>query len=102
MVAQSLADYYIYPSSAIRKDVVVAQRNFVETLEELAGQMRGAPDGVRRGLREKVRQARLSLAYMYLRKQLKKDALRSVLPLLRPAPTVSALRDVLSVLRGIR
>jgi len=102
VVAQSLADYYIYPSSAIRKDVVAAQRNFVETLEELAGQMRGAPDGVRRGLREKVRQARLSLAYMYLRKQLKKDALRSVLPLLRPAPTVSALRDVLSVLRGIR
>jgi glycosyltransferase involved in cell wall biosynthesis len=102
VVAQSVADYYIYPSSAIRKDVVAAQRAFVETLEELAGEIRHAPAGLRRGLRQKIRQARLSLAYMYLRKQSRRDALGCVLPLLRPTPTWTAIRDVLSVVRGIR
>ena len=102
VVVQSLADYYIYPSSAIRKDVVTAQRNFVAALEEMAEELRGGPRGIYRGLREKIRQARMSLAYMYLRKQLRRDALRSVLPLLRPLPTVGALRDVVSVLRGLR
>lgn len=102
VVAQSVADYYIYPSSAIRKDVVAAQRAFVETLEELAGDIRRAPAGVRRGLHEKIRQARLSLAYIYLRKQARRDALSSVLPLLKPTPTWTAIRDVLSVVRGIR
>jgi glycosyltransferase involved in cell wall biosynthesis len=102
VVAQSVADYYIYPSSAIRKDVVVAQRAFVETLEELAGEICHAPAGLRRGLRQKIRQARLSLAYMYLRKQSRRDALGSVLPLLKPVPTLTAVRDILSVMRGIR
>jgi GT2 family glycosyltransferase len=102
VVAQSVADYYIYPSSAIRKDVVAAQRAFVATLEELAGDIAAAPAGLRRGLREKIRQARLSLAYMYLRKQLRRDAVGSVLPLLKPAPTWTSVRDVLSVVRGIR
>lgn len=102
VVTETLADYYIYPASAIRKDVVAAQLNFVATLEELLEEMRDAPRGVRRGIGGKIRHARLSLAYMYLRKQLRGDALRSVLPLLRPVPTVGALRDVLSVMRGLR
>lgn len=102
VVAQTLADYYIYPVSAIRRDVVAAQRAFVATLEELASELHGAPLVLRQGLREKIRQARLSLAYMCLRKQLRRDALGSVLPLLRPAPTWGAIRAVLSVMRGIR
>lgn len=97
-----VAIYYIYPTSAIRKDVVAAQRNFIATLEELAGELGQASAGIRRGLREKVRQARLSLAYMYLRKNLRMNALASVLPLVRRAPSLVALRDVLSVMRGIR
>lgn len=97
-----VAIYYIYPTSAIRKDVVAAQQNFVATLEELSGELGQASAGIRRGLREKVRQARLSLAYMYLRKNLRMNALASVLPLVRRAPSLVALRDVLSVMRGIR
>lgn len=102
VLARTLADYYIYPASAIRRDAVAAQQVFIATLEELASELQGAPAGLRRGLREKIRQARLSLAYMYLRKQLRRNALDSVLPLLRPAPTWGAIRDVLSVVRGIR
>lgn len=102
VVARTLADYYIYPASAIRRDVIAAQLAFVATLEELAAELHSAPPALRRGLREKIRQARLSLAYMYLRKQLRRDALDSVLPLLRPVPTWIAIRDVLSIMRGIR
>lgn len=102
VVTRTLADYYIHPASAIRRDVVAAQQAFIATLEELASELQNAPPGLKRGLREKIRQARLSLAYMYLRKQLRRNALDSVLPLLRPAPTWGAIRDVLSVVRGIR
>lgn len=102
VTALPLAVYYIYANSAIRKDVVAAQQAFVATLEELAAELHAADAGIRRGLREKIRQARLSLAYMYLRKNLRRDALASVMPLLRRTPSLLAVRDVLSVLRGIR
>lgn len=102
VVARTLANYYIYPLSAIRRDVVAAQLAFIATLEEIAPELWEAPPALQQGLREKIRQARLSLAYMYLRKQLRRRALNSVLPLLRPVPTWRAIRDVLSVIRGIR
>ncbi len=102
VVMRTLAHYYIYPSSAIRKDALGSQHTFVATLEELAGQMDASRPGLRKGLREKIRQARLSLAYMYLRQQLRRDAIGSVLPMLRPVPSLTAIRDVLSVMRGIR
>ncbi len=102
VVMRTLAHYYIYPSSAIRKDALGSQRAFVATLEELAGQMKESQPGLRRGLREKIRQARLSLAYMYLRQRLRRDAIGSVLPMLRPVPSWTAIRDIVSVVRGIR
>ncbi|VXC21146.1 glycosyltransferase family A protein [Massilia sp. 9I] len=102
VVMRTLAHYYIYPSSAIRKDALGSQRAFVATLEELAGQMNASQPGLRSGLREKIRQARLSLAYMYLRQRLRRAAIGSVLPMLRPVPSLTAIRDVLSVVRGIR
>lgn len=102
VVTRPVADYFIYPASAIRKDVVGAQRNFVATLEDLAGEMTAAPPVLRAGLREKIRQARMSLAYMHLRKGERGAALGCVLPLLAAAPGWRALRDVLSILRGLR
>lgn len=102
VVPQAVADYFIYPASAIRKDVVGAQRNFVATLEELAREMVSAPASLRAGLREKIRQARMSLAYMYLRKNDRAGALACVTPLLAPLPRWRAVRDVLSILRGLR
>ncbi len=102
VVTESLANYYIYPASAMRKDVAAAQRANVEIIEELAAQLSHARPSLRRGLREKLRQARLSLAYVNLRQGKRRAALDSVLPLLRPLPRWGAIRDVMSVVRGIR
>ena len=102
VVTQPVADYFIYPASAIRKDVLGAQRNFVATLDQLAADMTSAPAGLRAGVREKIRQARMSLAYMHLRKGERASALACVTPLLAPLPRWRALRDVLSILRGLR
>jgi len=102
VTTQAVADYFIYPASAIRKDVIGAQRNFVTTLEELAAEMTAAPTALRAGLREKIRQARMSLAYMHLRKGERGAALACVTPLLAPLPRWRAVRDVLSILRGLR
>ena len=102
VVTRSLADYYIYPSSAMRKDVAGAQRASVALLKELLEELEGARPAVLRGVREKLRQARMNLAYMHLREGQKRAAFVSVLPLLRPLPRWGAVRDVVSVVRGIR
>ncbi len=102
VVTQALANYYIYPDSALRKDAVAAQRTFVAVLEELSGQLHEASVELRDGLKEKIRQARLSLAYMYLRQHLRLPAINTVLPMLLPLPSRTAIRDILSVIRGIR
>jgi len=96
-----LAVYYIYEGSALRKDPINAQHGFVAALESLRGDMAGASRAARRGWLAKLRQGRLSLAYMYLRKRRRGAALVSVLPLLRDTPSLRALRDVASVLRGL-
>jgi glycosyltransferase involved in cell wall biosynthesis len=96
-----LAVYYIYPLSALRKEPVAAQRAFVAMLDALKSEMGTAPAGIRRGVRAKLRQARLSLAYMYLRDGQRRAALAAVAPMLLRAPSVIALRDVASVLRGL-
>ncbi|WP_288378461.1 glycosyltransferase family A protein [uncultured Massilia sp.] len=102
VVTQSLADYYLYPANAIRKDVAGAQRASVSLFEELLGELAGASPGVRAGMREKLRQARLNMAYMHLRQGRRRAAVDSVLPLLRPLPRWGSLCDVLSIVRGIR
>jgi len=102
VVTRSLADYYIYPASAMRKDVAGAQRASVALFEELLEELTDAAPGVREGMREKLRQARLNIAYMHLRQGQRGAAVNSVLPLLRPLPRWGAVCDVLSIVRGIR
>lgn len=96
-----LAIYYIFPNSALRNNVLKAQTGFVGSLEALCGEMVGATPDIRRGCAEKLRRARLSLAYTYLREGRRVDAVRIVLPLLRQTPGMSSLRDVLSIMRGL-
>jgi len=102
VVARPLAVYYIYPGSALRKDPVGAQRGFVAALESLDAELRGAAGGLRRGWRGKLRQGRLSLAYMYLRQGRRRTALGAVAPLLWRDPSLRSLRDLASILRGLR
>lgn len=96
-----LAVYYIYPTSALRKNVLAAQTAFVATLEALTGAMAQAPAPIRRGWRAKLRQGRLSLAYMHLRAGRRMRAQAVVLPLLWRDPSVGSLRAQASVARGM-
>lgn len=96
-----LAVYYIYPNSALRKNALVAQAAFVATLEALAGEMALAPAPIRRGWRAKLRQGRLSLAYMYLRAGRTAKALSVVVPLLWRDPSLRSVRDLASIARGM-
>jgi glycosyltransferase involved in cell wall biosynthesis len=97
-----LAVYYIYPGSALRKDPLGAQRAYVATLETLSKELRTASDSMRRGWRSKLRNGRLSLAYMHLRQGDRRRALAVVAPLLWSAPSLRSLRDLASIARGIR
>jgi len=96
-----LAIYYIYPDSALRKDALLAQYRYVAALDALEGEMRAVEPGLYRGWRAKLRQGRLSLAYMYLRKGERLAALGAVAPMLLRTPSLTSLRDVASIMRGI-
>ncbi len=96
-----LAIYYIHPNSALRANVLNAQIGFVNTLELLRQEMAGASPAIRRGCRDKLRSARLSLAYTYLREGRRGDALRSIVPAALAQPGLRALRDVLSIVKGL-
>lgn len=101
VVNMPLAVYYIYPTSALRKNVVVAQHAFVATLEALSAEMGRATPSLRRGWQAKLRQARLSLAYMHLRAGDRSAAIKCMLPMLWRYPSVRSLRDMASIARGM-
>lgn len=96
-----VAIYYIYPDSALRKDTLLAQRRYVAALESLKEPLRSARSGILRGWQAKLRQGRLSLAYMYLRNGRRFEAVRAVTPLLFRNPSLTSLRDVASIMRGL-
>jgi glycosyltransferase involved in cell wall biosynthesis len=97
---QTLATYYIYPSSALRKDVLKSNDEFVRALNSLNGAMRAASPAVRRGHRKKTRRARLSFAYALLRKGRKASAISCVMAAFLAWPRYESARDVLSIIKG--
>jgi len=101
VVNRPLAVYYIYPNSVLRKNPVAAQTAYVIALEALEPEMRASFTQVRRGWQAKLRQGRLSLAYMHLRAGHRRQALGAVLPLVWTQPSVMSLRDVASIARGL-
>lgn len=96
-----LAIYYIYPTSVLRTNILRAQQGFVETLASLDGELTSARPAIRHGCREKLRRARLDLAYTYLRGGQRLNAIRSVLPVALASPGLRSLRDLLSVVKGL-
>lgn len=100
VVPQVLSKYYIYPSSALRKDPLLAMRIFVDAIELLEKDVSKAPPGIRRGVRQKCRNSRLSLAYALLRANRKGTAILSVLPNFLKAPSLATLKDIASICRG--
>jgi len=101
VVNEPLAIYYIYSASAIRKNIWKAQEEFVVTLESLEKELTTAIRCVKRGYVEKLRRARLDLAYSYLRENRKLDAIKSILHGIRFGSGLMAVRDILSIIRGL-
>jgi glycosyltransferase involved in cell wall biosynthesis len=96
-----LAVYYIYPGSVLRKDIIGAQQRFVRTLESLADKLESASTNIRRGYQKKLRDARLNLAYAFLRENHRMAAIKSVIPTILGNPSLSTARDLLSIIKGL-
>jgi glycosyltransferase involved in cell wall biosynthesis len=100
VVPEVLSIYYIYPSSVLRKDPLLAMRNFVDAIEILERDVSSAPAGIRRGVRQKCRASRLSLSYALLRANKKGAAFLNIVPNFLKAPSLATMRDVASICRG--
>jgi len=102
VVCRPMAAYVIHDNSATRSDPLRAQRQTVEALLPLRTELAQAPESIRKGLEGAIRHARLDLAYTLLRQGRRARAVGAVLPLLADRPGLRSLRDVLSVVRGLR
>jgi glycosyltransferase involved in cell wall biosynthesis len=101
-VPHTLATYYIYENSALRKDQLTTMRLFDKTLSSLKAQLSTAPKHIRKGFLEKQRKVKLGLAYALLRAGRKREAILTIAPYLIHAPGSQSLRDFISVCIGIR
>lgn len=101
VVCRPLAVYLIHGDSATRADPVGAQQENVRTLVSLKKLARSFPEPVRRGYRQRLRSARLNLAYALLRQGQRVAAARAVMPLLAESAKQDNWRAVLSVLVGL-
>lgn len=102
VVPMILARYYIYPSSALRKDPLLAMRLFVDAIESLSSTICDAPRAVRKGYLQKCRANRMSLGYALLRNGRRFEAIFRVLPVFFRQPSLATLRDLISISRGFR
>jgi GT2 family glycosyltransferase len=100
VVCRPMAAYVIHDQSATRRNRLEAQRENTRTLLALKDEARGFPRPVSRGYRERLRRARLDLAYALLRQGRGAEALRAVLPSLVERPGIASLHGIASVALG--
>jgi hypothetical protein len=100
VVCAPLGAYVIHSASATRRDPVAAQKENVRTLLDLMRYANRLPLPVRRGVRQRMRQARFNLGCALGRTAGRAAAVRAVLPSLAENPGWGSVRDVLSMLKG--
>ena len=100
VVCAPLGVYVIHGGSATRRDPVAAQQENVRTLLDLMGYANHFSLPVRRGVRQRMRQARYNLGCALARTSGRGAAVRAVLPSLAESPGWASVRDVLSMLKG--
>ena len=98
VVCLPLAAYVIHEVSATRKDPLAAQVENVRTLTALKLASAQYPAPIRRGVRLRLRAARLNLGYALVNKGRRAAALRAVAPTLVESPGFKGWRDMLSML----
>jgi len=100
VVCESLGAYVIHGASATRRDPVAAQQENVRTLLDLVRHADSFPLPVRRGVRQRIRQARYNLGCALARTSGRSAAVQAVLPSLAESPSWTSVRNVLSMLKG--
>lgn len=100
VVCHPVAAYLIHDASATRRDPLRAQVDNVRTLEAMAHALHAYPPQVARGVRQRLAQGRMNLAYALVRNGRRLDACKAVLPNLWQAPGWGSLRGFASILRG--
>lgn len=101
MVPRVVSYYYIYPTSTLRKDPISAASRFVTAMESLAPLLRGAAAPVRRGYRAKRHVVRMRAAMLLLRADRHAEATRTILPSFYDTWSLRAMRDAVSIARGL-
>ncbi len=100
VICHPVAAYLIHDASATRRNPLQAQVDNVHTLEAMARALQTAPPPIVRGVRRRLAQGRMNLAYALVRSGRRLGACKAVLPNLWQAPGWSSLRGVASILRG--
>jgi glycosyltransferase involved in cell wall biosynthesis len=100
VICEPMGVYLIRPDSATRIDTLRSQQLTVEALRPLTRELRDAQRPIKRGLRGRLRRARLNLAYVLLKRRKRVQALAAVLASLAQNRSLAALRDVASVTLG--
>lgn len=100
VVCRPVAAYLIHDASATRRDPLRAQLDNVRTLTAMARALHTYPPQVARGVRRRLAQGRLNLAFALVRNGRRIDACKAVLPNLWQAPGWASLRGFASILRG--
>jgi glycosyltransferase involved in cell wall biosynthesis len=101
VITSPMAAYYVYPTSATRRDPVRAQQETVAALTALRGDLRGAGTDIMAGLDEALASARVDHAVALLRCDRRREALRTIWPNFTEHPSLASARQVLSVWRGL-
>lgn len=101
VVCKPVAAYVIHGNSATRSDPLRAQLQTVSAMEAVALELGDSDPGLKTGLRESVRRARLDYAYSLLRERRKIHALSIIMAGFARYPGGKTFRDVLSIIKGV-
>lgn len=100
VICEPMGVYLIRPDSATRGNRLQSQRLTVDSLLPLRTELASAPQAIRRGYRGRLRNARLNLAYAFLKERRRVEAIGSILGSLTRNERAVGLRDLASIIRG--
>jgi len=101
VITQPMAAYYLYPTSATRRDPVRAQQETVAALTVLRRDLRSDRSEILAGLDDAIAGARFDHAVALLRSGRRRAALRAIWPNFTERPSLASARQVLAVGRGL-
>jgi glycosyltransferase involved in cell wall biosynthesis len=101
VITRPMAAYYLYPTSATRRDPLRAQQETVGALTALRKDLAAADSSIHAGLDDAIAAARFDHAVALLRTGQRRAALRAIWPNFTERPTLASARQVLAVGRGL-